>query len=79
MLAAITNAERLIYHLKCMEATRKIHEAYKYAQNNKCPICFEIMEEYVEPPCKHRVCTTCFKKNSETIYGNKCCLCRADV
>ena len=63
----------------CSECKKPGHNIRTCPNRRECPICFEIMEEYVEPPCKHRVCTTCFKKNSETIYGNKCCLCRADV
>lgn len=45
----------------------------------ECPICLNHCVDYVRPKCNHKICINCFVRNNNTIYGNKCCMCRKKI
>lgn len=74
-LRAYNRAETLEIQIKMRLMDHKL----KSFMNFTCPICMEPMVVYVNTPCKHYVCKSCFLKSMETVNKNKCCICRRPI
>lgn len=55
------------------ELIRWLHE------NMACPICKDIVNEPVTPPCGHVVCLRCIRLSCKSDFGCKCPLCSASL
>lgn len=74
-MKAYNSAEKLEIQIKMRLMDRKI----KSFMNFTCPICMEPMEIYVNTPCKHYVCKSCYIKSTNSVNKNKCCICRSEI
>ena len=75
VLQAYNRIEKFEIQIK-LELLERQLTAFK---NFTCPICMEPMCTYVNAPCKHYVCKSCFIKSVNSVNGNKCCICRAEI
>ncbi len=75
VLQAYNRAEELEIQIKI----QLMESQLKKFMNFTCPICMEPMKVYKNVPCKHYVCKSCFIKSLNSINGNKCCICRAEI
>ena len=72
---SIKKAEMLEMQLKVLMIEKSIREAMEF----KCLICMETMDVYLDTPCKHAVCKTCYYRSLDSVNGNKCCICRQTI
>ncbi len=75
VLQAYNRTEQFQIQIKFQLLERQLNSF----KNFTCPICMEPMFTYLNAPCKHYVCKECFIKSTNSINGNKCCICRAEI